>query len=443
VTLRLPRGRNAPGPRWDAVQIVLVASLLQQVWRLQDLFHWLRLWGLPIGLSVASLLLFALDHDSRRRLRLDAPIVRIACGIFCLVVLSIPGSLYPGESFAFFIKEYWRAFLLLVLIAGSARTLLDVERVAAAQLAGAALFCVIVLSRYTVGTNGRLGELEDYDTNDLALVIVCTLPLAIYVFARSRQFVVRGAVLVAGACLMATLAKTGSRGGFVGLLAVMGYLAVFGRAVPVGKRLAAVAVTLLFLVTFASSRYWDMMQTILHPTSDYNWSGQGDIGRMELWKRGLGYMAAYPFLGVGASAYSSAEGTLAPQAARQEHGIGFKWSTAHNSFLEIGVELGVLGLVLFVAGFVSGFRTLARIGRGPPGRAPLLAQTLGASLAGYAVSGFFLSAAYWPYLYALLGMIAALDTVAAPHAAPRPARAAGWRSAAQFMPQTPGTGGSV
>jgi O-antigen ligase len=125
-------------------------------------------------------------------------------------------------------------------------------------------------------------------------------------------------------------------------------------------------------------------------------------------------MAMHPVLGVGAFAFPSAEGALAPQAARGEFGIGFKWSEAHNSFIEIGAELGVMGLVLFVALLVSGVRTLSRIGGGPPGPAAFLAQILTASLVTYVVSGFFLSAAYWTYLYVLLGMVLGLAKVAAP-----------------------------
>jgi O-antigen ligase len=158
---------------------------------------------------------------------------------------------------------------------------------------------------------------------------------------------------------------------------------------------------------------------------------------MDIWKRGLGYMVTHPLLGVGASAFSSAEGTLAPQAARQQRGIGFKWSEAHNSFIEIGAELGVLGLVLFVSLLAAGFRTLAPIRRGPQGPPAFLAQALTASLLSYAVSGFFLSAAYWAYLYALLGMIVGLAKVVAPAAArpptsPRAARERRQRAIAGF-----------
>ena len=83
--------------RWDALQIVLVALVLMQVWRVQDLFPALAIKGAPIlGTAVAAALLL-LDRDPRRRLigDLNQPLVRAVLGILALVTLSIPGSLYP------------------------------------------------------------------------------------------------------------------------------------------------------------------------------------------------------------------------------------------------------------------------------------------------------------------------------------------------------------
>ena len=123
-------------------------------------------------------------------------------------------------------------------------------------------------------------------------------------------------------------------------------------------------------------------------------------------------MLDHPFLGVGAQAFGIAEGTLAPEAARlEEYGKGFKWSTAHNAFVEVGAEIGVFGLLLFVGLFVGAFRILARVRRGPLREGALLARALTASLVGFAVTAFFLSQAYSAYFYTLLGMTLGLARV--------------------------------
>src|SRR5690606_15321749 len=130
----------------------------------------------------------------------------------------------------------------------------------------------------------------------------------------------------------------------------------------------------VLLMTFGGETYWSLMKTMLNPSQDYNWAGGSETGRMEIWKRGVTYMAGNPLLGVGVRCFSVAEGTLSPQAAQQSIGIGFKWSTAHNSFVQIGAELGVGGLLLFCAMLASSFRQLWRIARLRP-RGDLRLQT--------------------------------------------------------------------
>ncbi|PYO83031.1 MAG: hypothetical protein DMD65_06865, partial [Gemmatimonadetes bacterium] len=143
------------------------------------------------------------------------------------------------------------------------------------------------------------------------------------------------------------LVKMQSRGGFLGCVAVALYLLVCFDGMSPMKRWGAVAVPVLLLVALGNGGYFERMQTLLNPSADYNWSGNSETGRMEVWKRGIGYMLDHPFLGVGAQAFGIAEGTLAPEAARlEEYGKGFKWSTAHNAFVEVGAEIGVFGLLL-------------------------------------------------------------------------------------------------
>src|SRR5678815_3555338 len=93
-------------------------------------------------------------------------------------------------------------------------------------------------------------------------------------------------------------------------------------------------------------RYWQQMGTIASE-SDYNRTDE--TGRVQIWKRGIGYMLSNPLLGVGAGNFPAAEGLLSPFAQRQQFGVGVRWSAAHNTLVQVGAELGVVGLVLFVA----------------------------------------------------------------------------------------------
>jgi len=120
-----------------------------------------------------------------------------------------------------------------------------------------------------------------------------------------------------------------------------------------------------------------------------------------------------------------AEGTLAPEAIEQKrYGRGFHWSAAHNALIQIGAELGVGGLILFVALFVGTARLLSRLRRVPATEVAVLAQILTGCLVAFVVTASFLSQAYSAYLYTLLGMILGLAKIVSFARPPVPTQAA-------------------
>jgi len=134
---------------------------------------------------------------------------------------------------------------------------------------------------------------------------------------------------------------------------------------------------------------------------------------MAIWKRGIGYMADRPLTGVGLAAFPTAEGTISPLADRQMFGRGVKWSAAHNSFVQVGAELGVLALVVFTATVFGALLMMGRLARDALARGDrgiaAFARAQGAVMVGYLVAGFFLSQAYAPFLFVSLGLIVGFD----------------------------------
>jgi len=409
----------APAPaerlKWDAPLAALSVLLFIQVWGVQSLFETLAVPGLLSVVTVVTLLLLALDRDPRRGLRgLNQPVVRAAVGLLLLATLSIPGSLDPGRSLEIVLQWYLRAVLLMLLVAGAVRGVADLQRLAWVQIAGLTLFCVVATARFWTGTNDKRWSPTYYDVNDLAILIVSVLPLVLYLWRRSRALGARLLLTAGTVFLMMTLGRTGSRSGFLALVAVAGYLLLWFRGVSRAKRAGAVVLVAILLIALANSDYFERIQTILHPSADYNWSGKSETGRMALWKRGIGYVIDHPVFGVGAGDYQVAEGTLAPEARVQQYGEYFKWSAAHNSFLEVAAEIGVPGLIVFVSLLVAAFRTLSRVRREARGEAVLLAQALIGSLIGFEVGAMFFAKAFAMYFYLLLGMSVGLAKVASP-----------------------------
>lgn len=407
-------GNGSLGP--DALLLALAAVILCYVWRVQDLFPILGALQLPL-LSVALTGgLFLLDEDRRRRLRdIAGPVLRIVAGLGMLVAAGLPFALLQSNSFTFLTRDFLPNVLLLTaLTAVAVRSEEDVRWLTGVHLVGAAMFCVMALTRYSPAGGGRLGGLTYYDANDLALLLVTVFPFALFYVLRGRSARVR--LLAGGGLLlfMITLVQSGSRGGFIGFCVVAAWILVRYSSIPLGRRLGTLAACVLLLVFAGSDQFWDRMETILHPQDDYNWAGQSKSGRMEIWKRGIGYMLDRPLVGVGARNFHAAEGTLSrPGQLNQLGGPGFKWSAPHNAFVQVGAELGVFGLLLFLGLFLQGFRIA---GRSPPaleGRAHeesrALRQAFRVSLIGLGVTAFFLSAAYKPIVFALMGLLAGLE----------------------------------
>lgn len=406
-------------PRADALILVLSLALLTAVWRMQDLFAPLGIIRPTITTTLLAALLFALDTGSRRRLAaLRSATLGMAVVLLVILAIGAPVSIWPGGSIAFLARDFIPSIMLAVLIAGAARGVRDIEVLIAVLLAGAAIFSVYILVTVQVEPTGRLGRLRYYDVNDLALLIVSSIPLAVLMLRRGSG---RLRTTFAVACLgifVVTLVRSGSRGGFLAFVVVSFYLLVRYRALPARVRAGAVIGGMLLLLATGTDRYWQMMQTMLHPKSDYNWAGNTYDGRMEIWKRGLGYVGEHPALGVGADAFPVAEGELSTMARhRRELHLSTKWSVAHNAYIHIAAEGGLFAFAAFVGMLALAFRSLARVNRvarerGGDPRVAACAQALTGAFLGYAFAQFFISAQYFTFLYVLVGLVAATEKIA-------------------------------
>ncbi len=411
---------------WDGLRLALGAAVLTSVWRIQDLFPALAPLKLP---TIMLLLLLAwLVISPREQVRAAIvsrkTVMRGLLAIALLSLISIPTSLYVGLSVEFLFKNVMPAVILALAAAAAVYTVSDARRVAAIQLGGAILYAIVILTRFEVGEGGRLGSLVYYDANDLGMLMVCTLPVSLYFLGHAPRPWQRFASLAAIGLFLATIAKTGSRGAFVALVAVGLYMLVRYSTVNVMHRVMTVAGLVVLFVATTGAQYWDAVSTLLNPKADYNWIGNTDGGRMAIWQRGFGYMVDRPLTGVGLAAFPTAEGTISPLAERQMFGRGVKWSAAHNSFVQIGAELGVLGLLVFASMVFGALLMAARLARDALARGErglaAFAQAQAAAMVGYIVAGSFLSQAYAPFLFVSLGLIVGLDVAAR----------LGWRQAA-------------
>jgi hypothetical protein len=414
---------RAPGSVGSAAAIALAkradmlcwavwALGLVNVWRIQVLYASI-LAPLRLGLVFTALGLFAWfqANDGWRKLSTiqSLTLVRLVLLLFVVMLLGVPFGLYAGNSFKFVRNGYLGVFLYFLLTIASIRSRKDVERLLLVHVIGASIFTLVVLARFGVGASGRLSNLPSYDANDIAMLLVCTMPIAVYFMRRGASPLMRPLMVGAFVIFAILLVRSGSRGGFIGFVATMTYMMVRFRGISVRIRTAAAVAAAGTILVAGSDQYWEMMRTILNPKEDYNYTEAG--GRKQIWERGIGYMLANPFVGVGPNNFGAAEAGSELNLQRSAQGKGWVWAAPHNSFVQVGAETGVTGLVLFISLLVIAFRyTMRRASRRVPEDpdAEALRGALAGALVGYCFAGFFLTQGYSAYLYSLLAIVAGL-----------------------------------
>jgi O-antigen ligase len=401
--------------RWDLLLVFVAIYLATAVGRLHQLFPAL----LPLKPALASAALavglFLLQQSGARRVtRLRGATTACVLGLLLWAALSVPGSLAPGLAYNFVTDSFLKTVVMYLVIAGCVRAVRDVERLALVYFAVTVIYGVVVLARFQLGggDDWRLGHLYNYDANDFATLIATALPLGLYFVLADRRLPVRLLAATGLVVLAISDIRSGSRGGFLALMAVAAFVLLCFTTIPARSRVAGLAIILVVIFFSASDRYWSQMQTVLNPHEDYN--ATSETGRLKIWARGMTYMAKNPVLGVGALNFQVAEGTISTMARRQEYGVGVRWGAAHNSFVQVGAELGIPGLILFVGLIGSVFTSLRRVARQAARstsqrNVARLAQSLMAAMVGFVVGGFFLSLAYADFLYCLVALAAALQ----------------------------------
>ena len=399
-------------PPPDRLLKAIAWMLFAYIWRVQDALPVLGKIQLPLLVTGLAIAFFVSSRHRARSLTLiRSSLLWLVVILLGVMLIGVPTSLWPARSLSFAAKSETENIVLLCLVAASVRSIRDIEWFVKVNY-GALFFSFIVSMFFKVGANGRLGNLVFYDANDFALVMVVTIPFALHVLRPGNPRSGRLLGLLALGFMLIGIVKSGSRGGFIALVAVMTYALLLYRALPRRVRMSIAVAGVGFIAVLGSTTVLNQISTY---RGNYNWTGP--FGRKAVWEHGLGYVEHHPVFGVGVESFPIAEGQSDIALSLSDQGHGFKWSVAHNSFLEVAAELGIPGFIVFVSFFVVAIRLLMamRPGRryGPwvSRRELALSEMLIGSFIGFIVAGTFVSAEYFSYLYFLLALVIALDKV--------------------------------
>jgi O-antigen ligase len=334
-------------------------------------------------------------------------------------VLGLTWAQNTGEV-AYSLERYIPNFLVFIVVYCTARSRLDLRLLAgffvlgAAGAAADAIISPLPSSAY--GDVSRVGSLFG-DPNYFAAVLVTGFALAV-ALNRARSLTVFGqaiAAVAAALCLVGILLSV-SRGGLIALgVTLLSALCLAGRW---RGRLAAATV----LVALAATFYFFAFA----PAADrarLTSSQGGGSGRTTIWKVGWREVQHHPIAGVGAGNFSDAGARYVIEPGLINHNAtGYTAyfidtpTVAHNTYLEVLAEEGIIGVTIFLAIIALSLdcarRAALRFRAAGDEEMELLCYGLLCGVLGFLAASFFLSEEYSKQLYLLLAMGPALLRVA-------------------------------
>jgi O-antigen ligase len=255
-----------------------------------------------------------------------------------------------GERLPYKFWTYGQLILVLLMIWELAPSEQRIRGLMTAYVFGAyvAAFETFKVFRRDAGALRRFSA-GGLDGNDLAMTLALALPMAWYLGMTYRKPLLRWACRAYLPVGVLTVGLTGSRGGMLATTAALLVVPLSmtrlspGRIASAGVMLAAAGALAVAYVP----------QTLIERLASTGTEVEGGSfgGRGKLWKAGLAVLPEHPVLGVGTGGYKSA---ITPK-------LGPAAQVAHNSYLSVLVEQGIVGFVLFMMMFVAVFRSILKL----------------------------------------------------------------------------------
>lgn len=342
--------------------------------------------------AIATLIFFIPTQlGLENRITIRTREVNLILLLLLLCLISVPFALDQGRAWGGFV-EYLKVIVIFLVIVNVLRTEKQLKALLFLVLIATCILSFSAIDDYRTGNlelrgqrvKGAIGNLFD-NPNDLALHLVTFFPIVIGLALGTRNLVARTIYFGIALTILGGTVATFSRGGFLGLVFVIGTLVW-----RLGKRnRTVVVVTAVFLfisfLVLAPGAYRQRVTTMGDGSAE---TRKGDL------KRSVYLAFRHPFFGVGMDNfrfYSDRE------------------LATHNSYTQVASELGLPAVVIYVLFLIAAIKRLRRI-PDPRGeidrrkrRLSYLAIGLEASLIGFMVSSFFASVAYLWYVYYLVG----------------------------------------
>jgi O-antigen ligase len=318
-----------------AALLGLLAVDIIQPGELYPIFNTLHVERLAAIFVLASFLL----HGGR--IRLKGPMSRQIFVFWLALFASVPLAFWRSNSLEGALGFY-RIVVYFFLITNLVNTLPRLKTLIAAFVALNGWLAVSSYWAYHSGyyyvssTFGRAEGLTSSggDPNSLGITLVCGMPFAaLLIFYGNSRLRLLGLATMAASLF--TLVLTASRTSFIGFVALVMAFALTRRHKFMIVPVALLIVCGIFIA--APSEYQQRYLSVQNRNQDESY-----VNRVYAWKAGLAMMEHNPVTGVGMHNFVVANGTKYWPGPGRKH-----WLQPHSLYIQVGAELGIVGVAAF------------------------------------------------------------------------------------------------
>lgn len=294
--------------------------------------------------KIAGLLTFGLTLVlilAGQRLRADAAFHTAALLNISWIMLSFIWSMMPVDydisqsvNSQQLLKENFYILITMLLLFQIANDSTDLKFFALAFLLGGFWLIYLVLRDYHTTVSTIRYTITGFDPNEVGVELAMILPIATYLIISSKSWWWRIPALLYFPPAIFSILIGGSRTGAVVMIVGLSGLWILVRRLGIGGKAISIAILILILIGIAGTLPQKTVERILS-------TGQ-EVSSGTLSDRGIVWSYAYeewvksPIYGHGLSSF---------QRIVNSHNINY---TAHNSFVSMVVEQGIIGILLYL-----------------------------------------------------------------------------------------------
>jgi O-antigen ligase len=331
-------------------------------------------------------------------------------------VASIPSSMWKGGSVDLLVNTWVPAFVIYLATAGLIGDYDQCRKSIHTVAYGFLVLTMIAIFWGSTEETGRLylphGKFSNPNEMAQALLLGLSLWWLLVMNTKSGLFKVVGSIIML--VMMFTVSKTGSRGALIAFGVLV--FSIFLRSSSAGKMKILVGGVVLMAVIVGTmprrllNRYRTLAADQVEIAGDDESSAYASTNaRKELLRKSIKYTFQHPVFGVGPGMFVVMEDADAHAEGKRKG----SWQGTHNSYTQVSSELGIPGLIFYVAALFFALRKTSQIHkktRGDPRLSDIanLALGLNYALIVFGVTIIFDHIAYTSMLPVFGGLAAAL-----------------------------------